>query len=217
MRTNLLPEGSMRPSEFPEVQSYPNLKRLLNIHIDMLFADMSRIMSQGCNFSAAALLMNIISGASVCFFDVSRDNPAAVFDSGRRGERFERLLGSYYPWTQNEAMAKQECILVLYNEIRNPLTHGLALDKPALSPRRIEIANVAGLSEAQVSELEGTYNRPPWVLPTFVRDVDPKEPSKIALFVPALYWGVHRMLRDLFKDQTQARGGEALAEFLLNP
>ena len=76
---------------------------------------------------------------------------------------------------------------------------------------------MAGLSEAQVSELEGTYDRPPWVLPTFVRDVDPREPSKIALFVPALHWGVHRMLRDLFKDQTQARGGEALAEFLLNP
>lgn len=135
----------MRPSEFPEAQGYPNLKRLLSIHVDMLFADIGRIMTYGCNFSSTALLTNVISGASVCFFDVTTDNPTSVFESGWRGDRFKRLLRLYFPWHDDEAMTKEDCVLSLYNEVRNPLTYGLALDKPALSSRRIEIANVGSL------------------------------------------------------------------------
>ncbi len=34
-------------------------------------------------------------------------------------------------------------------------------------------------------------------------------------FIPTLYWGVHRMLRNLFADTAQASGAESLArEFL---
>lgn len=79
----------------------------------------------------------------------------------------------------------------------------------------VQIFRALTISYAQITELESSFDRPTWVLPTFVREVDPGEPSKIALFVPALYWGVHRMLRDLFRDGSQAAEAEAFASALL--
>ena len=204
----------MLPSEFPEVQNYPFLKKLLEAHIDMQLSDIHTILKSGCNLSVTALLLNMISGVSVCFFNVPADAPIQVFSPGDRGKRFTDLLDQFYPWLGDDALPKAECISLLYREVRNPLTHGLALDNPVLTTHKVELATTR-VNESQVNELENSPNRPSWLPPTVVKNPTPTQPSKIALFIPTLYWGVHRMLRDIFADAAQVRGAEALAkEFL---
>lgn len=205
----------MHPSEFPEVQNYLSLKKLLEVHIDMQLSDIHVILKSGCNLSVTVLLLNMISGISVCFFNVPTNAPMQAFSSGGRGKRFTALLDQFYPWLGDDALPKADCISLLYHEVRNPLTHGLALDDPELSTRKIELATTR-MDESQIIELENSPKRPRWLPPTIVENSTPLEPSKIALFIPTLYWGVHRMLRSLFTDAAQVSGAEALARAFLS-
>src|SRR6266849_9532190 len=94
----------MNPSELPEVQSSPSLRRLLEIQLDMQFADLRTLLllpaedqgfSGGCNLTSAALLFNIISGSSVLFYDAST---TAMSEGRQSGRRFKELLSRYYPF-----------------------------------------------------------------------------------------------------------------------
>jgi hypothetical protein len=205
----------MVPSAFPEVQDYPSLKKLLEVHIDMQLSDIHTILKSGCNLSVTALLLNMISGISVCFFNVPADAPMQVFSSRDRGKRFTDLLDQFYPWLGDDALPKADCVSLLYREVRNPLTHGLALDDLELSTHKIELATTR-MDESQIIELENSRNRPTWLPPTIVRNPTPLNPFKIALFIPTLYWSVHRMLRNLFADAAQVMGAEALAKMFFS-
>ena len=79
----------MLPSEYPEVQAYPNLKQLLTVQVDMQFKDLRTLLELpktegqgGCNLTAAGVLFNVIAGSSVCFYEASAE---ALTRRGDRG------------------------------------------------------------------------------------------------------------------------------------
>src|SRR2546422_1281705 len=126
----------MLPSEFPEVHARTALKRLLFEHVDMQFDDIRTMLrlpmgglTGGCNFAATAVLFNIISGCSVCFYNASEK---ALTGAGQAGCRFRGLLGEFYPWV-GEPLSKLDGVSLLYKATRNPLTHRLGLDDPPSS------------------------------------------------------------------------------------
>jgi hypothetical protein len=90
------------PSEYPEVQSYPHLHRLLADHIDIQFEDLRLLLKQprgrstvGANFATAALLFNVISGASVSFYKASwaKFTAKTGSESGRAADQLAKQLG----------------------------------------------------------------------------------------------------------------------------
>lgn len=208
----------MLPSEYPEVQSYPHLKRLLQNQVDPQIIDLRTLLclpqpglESNCSFTAAGVLLNLIAGISVCFFDASIQ---ALHRRGDRGTRFKEVLRKFYPWHE-EPLAKEECVQALYNAARNPLIHSLGLDDPpTASPgRQVVFLKKRPLTEAEVQELEDASSRPLWVSSTIVHHLPLAYGSiEVAISVPALYWGVHRLLQALFADATQAKAANTLAE-----
>ena len=90
----------MLPSQYPEVQGYPNLQRLLQAQVDMQFADIRLLLrlpiprsglEAGCNFACAAVLFNTIAGASVCFYEASEN---ALVNRAERGRDSKKCLKS---------------------------------------------------------------------------------------------------------------------------
>lgn len=130
-----LVDDGMNPSEFSEVQGYPEIVSFLKFQVDMWFNDLRILLrlpladldsKAGCNFTTATMLLNIIAGGSVCFYDVSEK---AFSQRGDRSERFENLLIKYYPW-EEESFNSEEGSELLYGQTRNPLVHSLGLDRP---------------------------------------------------------------------------------------
>lgn len=207
----------MLPSEFPEVQARAHLKLLLAEHVDMQFDDVRTMLrlpieglTGGCNFAATAVLFNIVSGCSVCFYNASAKALAAARQAGCR---FKGLLGEFYPWV-GEPLSKAEGVALLYKATRNPLTHRLGLDEP---PSGASKGNDIALKKwplkpDEVAELEDSAARPAWALPTITTATSPRGADQFTISVPALYWGVHRMLRALFADPTHAARADALAK-----
>lgn len=211
----------MLPSQFPEIGSYPSLKKLLEVQIDMQINDIRTMfqlpkpevgLDAGCNFAITAILLNVVSGSSVLFYDVDPVDPIKVFKSGNRGKRFREVLDRYYPWPGDDDLPKQQCIALLYDQTRNLLTHSLGLDTPVI--KQIVLSKEA-LNSAQINELEDSLSRPPWAFKTIVKLKSAPGYDKLAISIPALYWGVHRMLHNIFSDSSQARVAESLAKILI--
>jgi len=207
----------MLPSEFPEVRAHAALKRLLLEHVDMQFDDIRTMLrlpmeglTGGCNFATAAVLFNIISGCSVCFYNASEK---ALTMTGQAGCRFKGLLGEFYPWV-GEPLSKADGVTLLYKATRNPLTHRLGLDEPPSSASKGNeiVLKKWSLRPAEVAELEDSTNRPAWALATITETTVPSCASQFTISVPALYWGVHRMLHALFADPIHAVEADALAK-----
>lgn len=207
----------MLPSEFREVQAWPHLTRLLAEHVDMQFDDLRTMLkvptgglTGGCNFAAAAVLFNIVSGCSVCFYNASE---AALTAVGQAGCRFKGLLGEFYPWV-GEPLSKADGVTLLYKATRNPLTHRLGLDEPPSSATRgTEIAlKKWPLRADEIAELEDRPDKPSWADPTINETTVPSGANRLTISIPALYWGVHRMLHALFADPIHAAQANALAK-----
>lgn len=207
----------MLPSEFPEVQGREHLKRLLAEHVDMQFMDLRTMLrlpsaglAGGCNFAVASFLFNVIAGSSVCFYKTSA---AAFTAKGDRGTRFEGLLADFYPW-QGEPVAKATAIDILYDAARNPLAHSLGLEAPPPAghvAREIPLAK-RPLSEAEIAELEDETVKPVWVGPTVAQGKAASGADSFKISIPALYWGVHRMMHALFADAVHVADAEAVAK-----
>ena len=192
----------MNPSEFPEVQSYPEIVNFLRVQVDMLFEDLRTLLrlpvydlDAGCNLTVAAMLFNIIAGVSVCFYDASKD---ALEERKNRGLRFKKLLIEYYPW-DSESIAPEEGSRLLYEQARNPLVHSLGLidvrvEEAKPQPR----LRKAPLTLGAIDELEEALEKPTWLPHTLVIG-----PAQIEICVPTLYWGLHRLLHKLFADEGQ--------------
>jgi hypothetical protein len=207
----------MVPSEFPEIHGYPELKRLLNHQVDMQFLDLRcllelpRVQGEGgCNFAAATVLFNIIAGSSVCFYDAK---PEGLTNRGDRGRRFIGILNDFYPWI-GETIAKDVAISILYQSSRNPLAHSLGIDTPNANIKAKQVFLMKWpLTADQIQELEDSANRPPWAKGTIVHIRRLQSGGEeVAISIPALYWGVHRMLHTVFADQAQVKNAEALVE-----
>lgn len=90
----------MLPSQYPEVQAYPNLKNLLDKVVDMQFADLRDLMrlpaygiKTGMNLTAAARLFDTISGCSICFYNTSPDK----LSKGILGQAIQRAPEQFLP------------------------------------------------------------------------------------------------------------------------
>ena len=207
----------MLPSEFPEVQAYPQLKRLLAHQVDMQFVDLRSLLELprvqgdgGCNFVAATVLFNIVAGSSVCFYDAK---PDGLTNRGDRSRRFVGVLENFYPWN-GELVSKDLAVSILYQSARNPLAHSLGIDTPDANTKAKQVLlKKWALTAEQIQELEDTVNRPSWAEGTVVH-IKPLQGGgeEVAISIPALYWGVHRMLHALFADPAQVKQAEALVE-----
>lgn len=207
----------MLPSEFQEVQGYPNLKRLLEAQVDMQFVDLRALfrlplsdIEGGCNFAASAVLFNIIAGSSVCFYEPS---VAALNDRRARGKRFKEVLEKFYPWG-GEPISKDLCVLILYDSARNPLTHSLGLEAPPMdSIGKQFVLKKWPLGQTEILELEDSPQRPDWAGATITsKQMLAYGTEEVVISVPSLYWGVHRMLHSLFSDRNHATKADNLAK-----
>jgi hypothetical protein len=122
------------PSQYPEVQSYGHLQQLLANHIDMQFEDVRLLLrlprkgsSVGANFATAAVLFNIISGASVAFHNTSWK--ALKGKAGGSGERFRGVLSNHFPFAEI-TIPKKTTIDVFYKYSRNPLAALIRTRRP---------------------------------------------------------------------------------------
>jgi hypothetical protein len=201
----------MLPSEFPEVShiQQPSLKRLHRDHLDMQIEDIrvlfrlptSRLPAGG-NFTVATLLLNLIAGASVCFYNASHKT---MKNHPPSSQHFKGILQNYYPWSSEPISATQGADL-LWKYSRNPLAHALGLDKE--SAPEIYIAK-SRIGPIKIAALEDDPVRPAWASPAL-------SPSgnHYVLDVAGLYWGTHRMLHAVFADPNQLAGAEQLASSL---
>lgn len=201
----------MLPSEFPEVShaTEPSLKRMFRDHLDMQIEDLRVLLrlpnsrlAAGCNFAAAAMISNLIAGASVCFYNASHKmlkNPPPA------GAHFKGILVDYFPWS-TEPLPATDGARVLWKYSRNPLAHNLGLDRDGAPD--IQIAKQR-LVPRRITALEDSPARPTWAAPALS-----KSGSDYVLDVAGLYWGVHRMLHATLADQHQLRGAEELASSL---
>jgi hypothetical protein len=208
MNTLLAQEGLL-PSQFPEVQGYPHLLKMLQDAVDLHFDDLRTILqlptaglNAGCNFTAAARLFDLISGASVLFYRTSPKKAREVYGSG---EKFRRLLRDRFPWADIEpAVPRVDAIKVLYDWSRNLLAHSLGIDDGS---QAVVLIDKAPMSIERVNELETSSVLPTWTAPAVrLRNGD------YVVSVSGLYWGVHRMLHSVFGDATSIGQAEQVAQ-----
>ncbi len=205
----------MYPSQYLEIQGYPDLRYLVQRHLDMQFEDLRTMLLLprgkflgGCNYATAALLLNVIAGSSVVFYEASEQ---ALAKTGDRGKRFKEVIKKYYPW-DGEDISQGEFAHVLYELARNPLVHALGLDeRPGATPFRTVALLKWPLTRSRVLKLEESEDRPKWTRAAISKDSLIESGSEYTLSIPSLYWGVHQMLRRLFADPNQVRKADALA------
>jgi hypothetical protein len=68
------------------------------------------------------------------------------------------------------------------------------------------------LRPEEVAELEDSADKPSWALTTITEKPVPSGANQFTISVPALYWGVHRMLHALFGDPIHAGEADKLAK-----
>jgi hypothetical protein len=102
----------MLPSEFPEVShvTEPSLQRMFRDHLDMQVADLRVLLrlptsrlAAGCNFTTAAMLFNLIAGASVCLYGA---NEKTLKSPPPVGAQFRGILEDFYPWSTGPVDAR---------------------------------------------------------------------------------------------------------------
>lgn len=89
-------------SELVDADKYKAVFGFMERHIEMQIDDL-RVLLQlpsgdfkaGCNFASVTLLLNLISGFSVCLYNASQQGLTSRRD---RSQRFTGLLKNYYPW-----------------------------------------------------------------------------------------------------------------------
>lgn len=207
-----------RISEAVDQARFPNLASFVEWGIDMQMADIRDLlrlpldeagMVSGQNFTASGALANVVAGSSVWFFEASE---AGLRDRRDRSRRYDDVLRGYWPW-DGEVVSVDDGVRVLYDYVRNPLSHSFGLPDPEDG---IVIAiEKAPLGDGELTELDGTSDRPTWLGPT-VRLAPSGAPDRAyVISVPAMYWGVRQLLRALLTDETQAAAAEALAGVLV--
>jgi hypothetical protein len=166
--------------------------------------------TEGCNFSIVAVLMNAISGVSVVLYEP----PANRQETGRK---FMGTVREFYPWDAEPVGAinnPDEGAEILYSSFRNPMAHAFGFQDPepvgALSVTRFP---GPGLAEAGLEAIETSIARPNQTLrhaPTLVRD---PATQALSLNVESFYWGGRELLRRLTADAVRM----AVAEGYLGP
>jgi hypothetical protein len=198
----------MLPSAFAEIShvTEPSLKRMFRDHLDMQVEDLRVLLRMprsgfpgGCNFAAAAMIFNLIAGASVCLYNA---NEKTLRKEPPAGAHFRGILEKYFPWGA-EPVAAVDGARVIYKYSRNPLAHSLGLARAGVPD--IAVAKKR-LGPNQIEALEDSAVRPSWAAPALT-----PEGGNYTLDIAGLYWGLHRMLHAVVADPVQRQGAERLA------
>ena len=211
--------GSYRVSVVVDRSRFPKLFRFVEWRIDVQLAEVRELLrlpmpevglESGQNFAAATSLVNLIAGASVWFYDAS----TAGLSGRDSGHRFRETLAAYWPWDDGEIVDRAEGTRLLYECVRNPLAHGFGMSR--LDDEGSPIAFLKdSLTTERVEELDLAGARPQGIGPTF-RPAGAGAPARSYLVaVPALYWGVQRLLRAVLSDDDQLPAAEELAHALV--
>lgn len=143
----------------------------------------------GCNFSAAQVLLSVVSGASVMLY---RPNAAS---QGGTGEAFKDFLVDCYPWDCERSIVgaklDRPAAEDLYYIFRNPLVHVLGMVDAKYNPAGRKLILWKGSTpEEDIEALELADVRPTdWEGPTL--DDNGQE---LKLWVRGFYWGVRKSI-----------------------
>src|SRR5262249_22527673 len=139
------------------------VREFVRQHLAMQFGDIRAMLrlplrregiENGCNFAAASCLCNLISGISVVLFNRRGRQPGAR--PRDRGQRFRDLLrATYYPWQPGEKPDQKST--VLYQIVRNPVSHCLAVLEPGDVPLSC-LKTREGMSQEEVDALDVAYD-----------------------------------------------------------
>jgi hypothetical protein len=193
------------PSGLPG-PDHPALTEFLRRQVDMQFADLRLLLrlpvpelapNVGCNFTAASMMMSVISGFSVWFFHTEEVTEIEkVEEKSRRqsGWRFKGFVQEYWPQGASELSATE--VAALLYEVRNSLAHDLGVsdDPEQKDPREIRLAKHA-LSLDDVIGLERAVGYP------FSVPVIEVEGPVHTLHLTGVYWALHRMLHCALADK----------------
>ena len=223
--------------QIKEFSPYPEVQKFILGHLSMQFGDvrdMLRLpipdldapatgpefdeyrMTHACNFAAAAVLCNLISGISVSLFTP----PKTTETRKRRGKQvkewvgtgyvFKELLKACYPWGPKQD--KAQGATTIYDLFRNPFAHALGVHGKAgyrvvISRLKLSVNGMeqkTGLTKDQIKALEKLDTRPNW-LPAGLT-VSGKE---LNLVVEGFYRDVLEMVRNLASRREQMSAAEA--------
>jgi hypothetical protein len=160
-----------------------------------------------CSFAAVATLVNLISGMSTIFYD----------QYGGSGARFKNMLRDFYPWDlQPPNNASPDVVIAcLYDTLRNPLAHSLAVQTQEIKARPSQPKHVVvkkpsrfgigkpGLAEDLLEQLERSPTPPASTLTVGSEGLR-------EIRVDGLYWGVRKMLSRLSDDAQRMQNSATL-------
>jgi hypothetical protein len=190
--------------------NYPSLKRLLAQQVDMLFADL-RLMLRlpapslepdvGMNVTAAAMMMNIISGFSVWLFQTDEAKRIEAEEAKRKGQqklsgqRFKGFVTAYWPRLDPEP--EPAVVAARLYKVRNALAHALGVDDvDDPKARSVSLRKHALDPQDIVDALERNLAHPQTV--PVIREEDE---GVLVVNISALYWALYRMLAAAVKDK----------------
>ena len=146
-------------------------------HVRMQFEDIGVMLrlpmqahglNNGCNFAAASVICNLISGASVTIFQpvvIQKPDKHGNMQIIGSGEVFREFVKAFYP--DPSPQRRSDVADVLYKLLRNPFAHALGvLSRGAykLKIKKVLSTNAAtpgdGLTEAEVTAIEESPQRP---------------------------------------------------------
>ncbi len=184
------------PSGLPETEknTFGPLNRLLHdVHTMLKLPKREAGLYAGCNISATIVLLAVAAGVSETLTKTGKHTGE---------DKFVECLRLHYPWeaegTANN-MEKKRNAGLLWKLFRNPLAHRLGFpqsEKPwRIDGQGIEVGgrevSKSALNDGQLEELERAEDRPS-LLET--KQTLQEADGEYILHVPALYWGVRRMV-----------------------
>lgn len=203
----------MIPSQIAP-DTYPHIKTLCSRTLDLHIMDLRSMLQLplkiqrepdsllleiegGCNFASCTLILDVISGLSVCLY--FRENKIGLNTNRDRGPRFKEFIEHYYPW-QYESLDKKDVSKALWKFLRNPLVHTLGVLPLAAASRTVERVqiNKSPLEMQEILDLEDSRS---YRLSSTFELVN----STFHVNIPPLYSGLHQLFRNLFSDDNQMR------------
>jgi hypothetical protein len=158
----------------------------------------------GLNFTTAAMLLNLISGMSVWFFQAPQARRIQRIEKQKKrpesGRRFKAFVRAYWPRVPPEPQSARTVAERLY-EIRNSLAHDLGVedDPTRARNRHFRLAKPdPALSLSDIVDLERSVLHP---LQTRVIE---RRGSTYTVRLAGLYWAAHRMMRGALNDRPAA-------------
>jgi hypothetical protein len=199
----------LNPSELVD-DHHPALRRFLQRQVDMQVADLRLLMrlpvpelepDVGCNLTLAAMLLNLISGFSVWFFET--DEAATIRADERTGrphskKRFLGFVTTYWPEIGPESNSAQAAER-LY-EVRNSLIHDLgARNEPEQDEARVvRLAKAPYSLDDIVTGFERNLAYPLTV--PVIEEAD----GALTVHLAGLYWAIFWMLRTAISDEADS-------------